>query len=205
AGGRDRPAGAAGLGVAPARRRAACVLNGIGREAPPQSRRSRGELPLRAAAVGSAGSAAPGSLAYYDPFRLLVTEPGQAILRSWDGSELTEHKPPAGLHFVVNGGLCPARARTGETNPPGAPAGQGPPPPDGREHELARAGHFLRRFAAAARPDPRPGLPVPDAWGSWFELVNGDGIGPDDDRALIVRRDLGGGRTWGTTSVSLVA
>jgi hypothetical protein len=35
--------------------------------------------------------------------------------------------------------------------------------------------------------------------------VNGDGIGPDDQRALIVRRDLGGGRTRGTTSISLVA
>jgi hypothetical protein len=35
--------------------------------------------------------------------------------------------------------------------------------------------------------------------------MNGDGIPRDDPRALIVRRDLDGGRIWGTTSMSLVA
>jgi hypothetical protein len=35
--------------------------------------------------------------------------------------------------------------------------------------------------------------------------MNGDGLDPSDPRALIVRRDLGGGRIWGTTSISLVA
>jgi hypothetical protein len=35
--------------------------------------------------------------------------------------------------------------------------------------------------------------------------MNGAGIGPDDQRALIVRRVLPDGRTWGTTSVSLVS
>jgi len=201
-GGRDLQAGGTWLAVAPGRRRAACVLNGIGREAPQESRRSRGELPLRAAAAGSAGQASLGS---YDPFHLLVAEPGQAILRSWDGSDLTEHKLPAGLHFVVNGGLASELAATGETTTEWEPGWNGPPPPDGRQHELARTRHFLRRFAAAARPDTRPGMPVSDAWGSWFPLVNGDGIGPDDDHALIVRRDIGGGRAWGTTSISLVA
>jgi len=52
---------------------------------------------------------------------------------------------------------------------------------------------------------PRPGGPAPDAWGAWLPLVDGGGIDPEDPQALIVRRDLGDGRTWGTTSVSLVA
>ncbi len=43
------------------------------------------------------------------------------------------------------------------------------------------------------------------AWGAWLPLINGDGLAMDDPRALIVRRDLGRGRIWGTTSISLVA
>jgi hypothetical protein len=73
------------------------------------------------------------------------------------------------------------------------------------EHERARIGHFLPRLRGAQRPDPRPGDPVALAWGAWLPLLNGDGLGPGDPRALIVRRDLGDGRIWGTTSISLVA
>jgi hypothetical protein len=140
-----------------------------------------------------------------------VAEPGLAILRSWDGSELTEHELQPGLHFIVNSGLASYLPETGRTAADWAATGwigsqwRGAPPPDGREHEMARTTHFLARFSSAIRPEPRPGQPVGQAWGSWFPLVNGDGIGPDDQRALIVRRDLGGGRTWGTTSISLVA
>ena len=49
------------------------------------------------------------------------------------------------------------------------------------------------------------GAPVARAWGSWLPLMNGDGLDPSDPRALIVRRDLGQGRIWGTTSISLIA
>jgi hypothetical protein len=156
------------------------------------------------------------ALADYDPFRLLVAELDRAVLWSWDGVELTEHALLPGLHFIVNSGLVSELQGAGQTGLDQTPAGhtatswdgpewRGAPPPDGREHELARAAHFLGRFLSATRPDPRPGQPVSQAWGAWFPLVNGDGIGPDDPRALIVRRDLGGGRTWGTTSLSLVA
>jgi Transport and Golgi organisation 2 len=207
-GGKDLQAGGTWLAVLPSHRRAACVLNGIGALAPAATRLSRGELPLLAAAgepIGQRG------LAHYDPFHLLVAEPGLAILRSWDGSELTEHELHPGLHFIVNSGLASYLPETGLTAADWAATGwigsqwRGAPPPDGREHEIARTGHFLDRFSSAIRPEPRPGQPVGQAWGSWFPLVNGDGIGPDDQRALIVRRDLGGGRTWGTTSISLVA
>jgi len=211
-GGRDLLAGGTWLAVAAAGRRVACVLNGIGQPAPAAARRSRGVLPLRAAAGEPLDRR---MLAELDPFLLVVAEPGSALVQSWDGRRLAERALPPGLHMIVNSGLASSTAagsRPGE-NPPAADvtAAVPPehaldaPPPDGREHEAARIRHFLPRFTAAERPDPRPGQPVAAAWGAWFPLVNGDGLGPDDQRALIVRRDIGDGRTWGTTSVSLVA
>jgi Transport and Golgi organisation 2 len=200
-GGRDLLAGGTWLAVAPAARRAACVLNGRGRMAPRGSRRSRGVLPLEAAASGKLATA---GLADFDPFHLLTVEPGMAVLRSWDGEHLTERELTAGLHIVVNSGL-------GDD----LQAGNGPAPshlvpPTGPEiaagqRELARIGQFTAKLRSAARPVPRPGRPVPEAWGAWLPVLNGDGIPPDDPRALIVRRDLSGGRIWGTTSMSLVA
>ena len=46
--------------------------------------------------------------------------------------------------------------------------------------------------------------PTRQAWGPWLPLAEGGGLDAHDKRALLVRRTLGG-RTWGTTSVSLVA
>ncbi len=196
-GGRDLLAGGTWLAVAPAARRAACVLNGRGRMADAASRRSRGVLPLEAAADGKLADA---DLAAFDPFHLLLAEPGRAVLWSWDGDGLTERELGPGLHMVVNSGLAAglpgAAGRTGGEDRTGG---------EGREHELARIAYFLPRLQAGDRPDPAPGGPVADAWGSWLPLLDGAGIGPEDPRALIVRRDLGGGRVWGTTSVSLVA
>jgi hypothetical protein len=40
---------------------------------------------------------------------------------------------------------------------------------------------------------------------AWLGLLDGDGLDPSDDRALIVRRELDGGRIWGTTSISLIS
>ncbi|HET7013211.1 MAG TPA: hypothetical protein VFI65_04840, partial [Streptosporangiaceae bacterium] len=74
-----------------------------------------------------------------------------------------------------------------------------------RAHELARIAYFLPRFEHAARPDPRPGEPIAEAWGEWFPLLNGADLATDDQRALIVRHDFGDGRIWGTGSISLVA
>lgn len=201
-GGRDLQAGGTWLAVSDQDRRVGCVLNAIGAMAPAATRRSRGSLPLTAAAGGPLDQDA---LADLDPFHLLTAEPAGAIIQSWDGRALTERTLPPGLHFVVNSGLASELAGGGPSAGLPAPQRAEPAPaPNGREHELARIAHFLERFRSAARPDPRPGQPVADAWGSWFPLVNGDGIGPDDLRALIVRRDLGGGRTWGTTSLSMV-
>jgi transport and Golgi organization protein 2 len=194
-GGRDLLAGGTWLAVAPSARRAACVLNARGAMAPARSRRSRGVLPLQAAAEGKLAHA---GLADFDPFHLLVTEPGRATLASWDGQDLTERELAAGLHMIVNSGLDSDLLAAGT-------AGAGAAASAGREHELARTAHFLPRLRAAPRPVPRPGDPVAHAWGDWLPLLDGDGIAPDDPRALIVRRDLGDGRVWGTTSTSLIA
>jgi Transport and Golgi organisation 2 len=200
-GGRDLRAGGTWLAVAPGARRAACVLNARGRMAPPGSRRSRGVLPLEAAA---SGKLARTGLADFDPFHLLIVEPGMAALSSWDGEHLTEQELTAGLHIVVNSGLGgdpqagngPVPSHLGPSADPGIAAGQ---------RELARIGHFAAMLRRAPRPAPRAGRPVPEAWGAWLPVMNGDGIPLDDPRALIVRRDLGDGRIWGTTSMSLVA
>lgn len=207
-GGRDLQAGGTWLAISPAELRVACVLNGIGRPAPPQTRRSRGVLPLLAAAGKSVDR---GMLADLDPFHLVVAEPGGAVLQSWDGIDFAEQTMPFGLHLVVNSGVASylpgADSASADLTSAGT-TGRGEsaaPPPDGREHEVARMRHFLGRFGSVPRPDPRPGQSVAAAWGDWFPLVNGDGIEPGDQRALVVRRDLGEGKTWGTTSISLVA
>lgn len=206
-GGRDLQAGGTWLAVSPRHRRASCVLNARGPLAPLASRVSRGVLPLQAAADQPIDK---DVLANTDPFHLITAEPDRALWQSWDGHVLTERKLGPGLHFAVNSGLA------GDLLQPQAQpsANQGE---NGRAHELARVAHFLPKLQAATRPNPlptasrQPGQPgqtsqsVAAAWAEWFPLLNGDGLSTDDARALIVRRDLGGGRIWGTTSISLVA
>jgi hypothetical protein len=182
-GGRDLQAGGTWLAVAPAANRVTCVLNGRGRMAREGSKRSRGVLPLE---VADRGKLERGGLTDFDPFHLLSVEPGTAALWSWDGERLTEQELAAGLHIVVNSGLADGLTLD-------------------RDHERSRIAHFLPRLRDAPRPVPYPGDPVASAWGAWLPLINGDGIEPEDPRALIVRRDLGDGRIWGTTSISLVA
>jgi transport and Golgi organization protein 2 len=182
-GGRDLLAGGTWLAAAPSTRRVSCVLNGRGRMAPAASRRTRGVLPLKAAEDAKLDRS---GLNGFDPFHLLFAEPGVAVLWSWDGEHLAERELDAGLHMVVNSGLDDA---TGDV----------------RDHEGARIAHFLARLRAAPRPFPGPDGATAEAWGAWMALLNGDGMATDDTRALIVRRDLGSGRIYGTTSISLVA
>ena len=215
-GGLDLLAGGTWLALAAQDRRVACVLNGRGQPAPAGSRRSRGVLPLQAAAGEPLDRT---QIASFDPFHLLSAEPGRAVLQSWDGARLAERELGPGVHMVVNSGLAsgldgsaallppqPERlwptGRLGRSGHAERPEQQAP---NGREHELARIDYFLRRFRDAARPVPEPGQSVSDGWGDWLPLVDGDGLRTGDTRALIVRRDLSDGRTWGTTSISLVA
>ncbi len=215
-GGRDLKAGGTWLAVAPRQRRVSCVLNARGRQAPASSRRSRGELPLAAAAGEPLDRT---QLPDFDPFHLLIVEYDQAIVQSWDGATLTERELSPGLHLAVNSGwateLLPAATSASVESATSAAAASASvvarsaaaavSAADGRPLELARIAHFLPKFTAAARPSPQPGQAVADAWGDWFSLLNGDGLSTDDDRALILRRDLGDGRIFGTTSISLVA
>lgn len=209
-GGLDLLAGGTWLAVAPAAGRVACVLNGRGAAAPPLSRRSRGMLCLQAAAEGKPDQVA---LAEFDPFHLVIGEAGTVTVWSWDGDSLAERELSAGLHLMVNSGLRSQRTPAGPAPSRGDdPAGtqQGglrPAVPRIADSapELPRVEYFLPRLAATPRPRPRPGEPVAAAWGDWLPLLDGDGIRPDDPRALLVRRELPDGRIWGTTSVSAVA
>jgi hypothetical protein len=203
-GGLDLQAGGTWLAVSSRHRQASCVLNARGKLAPPASRLSRGVLPLQAAAGEPIDK---NALANTDPFHLITAEPDRALWQSWDGHALTERELGPGLHFAVNSGLA------ADLNPP-LPESSASQTENGRTHELARIAHFLPKILAATRPNPlppdptasrQPGQSVAAAWGEWFPLLNGDGLDTDDDRALIVRRDLGDGRFWGTTSISLVA
>lgn len=186
-GGRDLRAGGTWFAVEPGAPRVGTVLNGRGRMAPESGRSSRGELPLRVAADGKLGRV---DLASFDPFHLVGAEPDRVRLWSWDGVELVERELGAGLHMIVNSGL------EGEGQLEGATEDA---------YMSARLAHFRPRLAQAARPEPGEDEPLERAWGEWLPLVNGDGLARADHRALLPLLDLGDGRVWGTTSVSLTA
>ena len=102
-GGRDGQAGGTWLAVDPDPPRVGCILNGRGEFAAPDRRRSRGELPLLAAAGGRQAlrdlHAEPAALARYDPFYLVCADlnPFPSVLMlSWDGTNpgLTGLKRP---------------------------------------------------------------------------------------------------------------
>ncbi|WP_026341758.1 NRDE family protein [Actinomadura atramentaria] len=186
-GGRDLRAGGTWFAVDPAAPRAACVLNGRGALPPEAARISRGGLPLLAAA-GDGPRAL--DLPRYEPFHLVAADPGGVTLWSWNGLDLRERVLAPGLHMIVNAGL------------------EGEETAEGGAEEAsmaARLAFFRPRFAAAARPVPRPGGPTAAAWGGWLPLLDGGGLARTDARALLPLVDLGDGRLWGTGSVSLAA
>ncbi|MFI0374480.1 NRDE family protein [Actinomadura sp. 1N219] len=185
--GRDLRAGGTWFAVEPAAPRIATVLNGRGRMAPEAGRSTRGELPLRVAAEGKLGRV---DLASFDPFHLVGAELDRVRLWSWDGVDLAERDLGPGLHVIVNSGLEGEGQLEGETED---------------AYMAARLAHFRPRLAAAARPVPGVDGPLERAWGEWLPLVNGDGLPRADHRALLPLLDLGDGRVWGTTSVSLTA
>ena len=200
-GGIDEQAGGTWLAVQPGIPRVSCLLNGRGPLADPAVRRSRGELPLRAAAEGPDAlhdlAADLGALAAYDPFILICATPAAVTVLAWPGAAPGEGGHPAaytaaavreleaGTHLFTNAGHA-------------FPAGPGDPAGD------PKAVHFAEKFAAA-RPSADPALPVALAWGDWLTLAGGDGLDPAGPAAIIARRDLPDGRVWGSTSVTLVA
>lgn len=188
-GGRDLRAGGAWLAVNTSSPAVACVLNGEGRPAPERGRLSRGELPLLLASGGSLGTLL---LDQFDPFHAIRADAETVSMWSWDGLELVATTLGTGLHIVVNSGLEP----TGEM--------------------ALRAAHFRPRLLAAPRPfsagpvsvEPVSAGPVSagqSGWGPWLSLVDGDGLDPEEPRALVLRREVSDGHFWGTSSICLVA
>ena len=196
-GGRDEQAGGTWLAVHPQIPRVACILNARGEQAPPQTRHSRGELPLRAAAEGRRAledlHGNLSALARYDPFLLICADLSAALMLSWDGARAAlETFEPDQTHVITNAGH--AYPPPAEKAPEKAPA----QPPD------PKAAHFGAKFAAH-RPDGDPAATIKDAWGDWLTLADGDGLSDTDPAAIVVRHELPDGRVYGTTSVSLVA
>jgi uncharacterized protein with NRDE domain len=174
-GGRDLQAGGTWFAADPRHRRAAAVLNGRGALAPQGIRRSRGELPLLAAAEGGWPRVDPRA---YDPFHLVLAGLDGVRLWSWDGRRVTEDKLPDGVHVLVNSGWA-------------------------RGHGDPRASWLRDRFAAAARPVWRAEASPARFWGEWLDLASGAGLPPDDPRSLLIRRTVGG-RVFASLSVTLV-
>lgn len=188
-GGLDEQAGGTWLAVHPGLPRVGCILNGRGEFAPPDRRRSRGDLPLRTAAEGRDALAKlhddREALAWYDPFYLVCAELTAVLMLGWDGrtAALTELSP--GTHVLTNAGHM-------------YPQAPGDPPPD------EKAARFGPKFAAR-RPSGDPSAALGQAWGDWLALAGGDGLGTADPGAIIVRRELPDGRVWGSTSATLVS
>jgi Transport and Golgi organisation 2 len=190
-GGIDEQAGGTWLAVHPGLPRVGCILNGRGELAPPDRRRSRGELPLRAAAEG------PGflsklhddreALASYDPFYLVCADLDTVLLLGWDGTDaaLTELGPAT--HVLTNAGHMYPPGRDNLARPPDE-----------------KAARFGPKFAAS-RPSGDPAATLGDAWGDWLALADGDGLAATEPGAIVVRRELPDGRVWGSTSATLVA
>jgi Transport and Golgi organisation 2 len=190
-GGRDEQAGGTWLAVHPGASRIGCILNGRGQSAPPDRRRSRGDLPLRAAAEGQQALKElhqdQATLARYDPFYLVCADLTSVLLLGWDGAsaQLSELEPAT--HVLTN-------------------AGHMYPPASGRQHQPPdeKAARFGPKFAAR-RPSGDPDAKIQDAWGDWLALAGGDGLSADEPGAIIVRHELSDGRIYGSTSVTLVA
>lgn len=187
-GGLDEQAGGTWLAVHPGVPRVGCILNGRGEFAPPDCRRSRGELPLRAATEGPQALkelyAGPEALVGFDPFYLVCADTARVLMLSWNGRDhgLTGLGP--GTHMLTNAGhVYPAAGDT---------------PGD------AKAARFGPKFAAS-RPPGDPAATIADAWGDWLPLAAGGGLAATEPGAILVRHELPDGRIYGSTSISLVA
>jgi hypothetical protein len=192
-GGLDEQAGGTWLAVHPDVPRVACILNGRGEFAPPDRRRSRGELPVRAAEEGQPALRKlhddPEILARYDPFYLACADPAAVLLLGWDGERATLTELGAATHVLTNAGhMYP---------PAGDSAGAKTAEPD------PKALRFGPKFAAS-RPSGDPAATLTGAWGDWLTLATDDPSGTEPG-AIIVRRELPDGRVYASTSVSLVA
>ena len=179
-GGRDATAGGTWLAVdpSPSRPAVAALLNGTRRPPLPHggARPTRGTLALDV--LTGRATLDDEALVDYDGFHLLVATLDGAEMWSWDGSTLRHRHLEPGNHILVNLGVDVA-------DDPLVP-------------------HFAPLLAALPDPLITTGAPTQVAWAPWTDLLRGDGLEPDDPRALIVRREVEG-RIYASTSASLVA
>lgn len=119
----------------------------------------------------------PDDVTPYDSFHLLYGTLLGAELWSWDGSAFTHTQLTPGDHVLVNAG------------------------PDADSAVVSTG-----RAVLDALPSPDwTDLPVAgslETWGPWLRPLDAEPSG--EDGALLVRRDVEG-RTYGSSSVSLVA
>ncbi len=126
----------------------------------------------------------PESFDGYDGFHLVVATLSTVVVYGFDGTVLDRRDLEPGDHIIVNDGVD-------ATIDPLVP-------------------HFTPLLAATPDP-PLAGLTTEIAWGSWVDLLCGDGIAPEDPRALLVRKEFDGteapfaGRVYGSGSAALVA
>jgi hypothetical protein len=116
-------------------------------------------------------------LVHYDPFHLVTADPASVTVLSWDGHAASRNTLGPGTYVITNAGLDP---------------------------DSPKVRYFGPRFAAE-RPSGDPAASPAEAWRPWLDLAEGDGLPPDDPRAIRARRQLPDGRVWGTTSISYVA
>ena len=194
-GGLDEEAGGTWLAVHPDVPRVGCILNGRGQFAPAGRRRSRGDLPLRAAAEGPGALAKlhqdRDALAWYDPFYLVCADRSAIQFLGWNGREAALAELGTGTHLLTN---------AGHMYPPAADG----PAQDQQDQPDDKAVHFGPKFAAT-RPSGDPAASLAGAWAGWLPLAAGDGLSATEPGAIIVRRELPDGRIYGSTSATLVA
>jgi hypothetical protein len=178
-GGRDRTAGGTWLAVrtasSPEGPAVAAVLNGPRPPDTERARPTRGALPLLA--LSGERPETPAGVGQYAPFHLLLGTPLGMRVWSWDGTELTTMDLTPGDHIIVNRGV------------------------DTVDDPLVP--HFTPLLKATGSP-ALTGRATEQAWEGWVDLLRGDGLAPDSPAALIERREFRG-RTYGSTSASLVA
>lgn len=129
-GGIDDQAGGTWLAVNPAIPRVACLLNARGTFADPAARRSRGELPLRAAADGPGvlGELAgdPAVLAAYDPFILICADANAVTVLSWPGPAPADGDTAAAPETPAAPETAAAASASAASAAPAAPAHAAP-------------------------------------------------------------------------------
>jgi Transport and Golgi organisation 2 len=173
-GGRDRVAGGTWLAVDPEGPGVAALLNGP--RLPPLAEGVRPSRGQLAIDV-LGGTGVPADPSRYDGFHLLRATSTRVEVWSWDGDALTRRDLEPGDHVIVNAGL------------------------DAVGDDVVAAGLSV----LAAMPSPSwPDVPrgsTRQAWGAWADRLSGR---PQEGTGRLLVRHIVAGRTYGSTSVSLV-